>query len=167
VPASCKQGGAENGGHHQLTTDSLQRGPLLDHIWSLDLRRALKTSFDPGWGEGPETTLMATPRPKVVVYVPEKLRETQEGLSWPAETLALMHVDSTTSYECPKCGAAMEPIEIGVEGLPIEQLQLCPGCYLVTWSDRDGLHVRQGVPMKPGVDPRSQPRLLEGEPEEC
>jgi hypothetical protein len=80
----------------------------------------------------------------------------------------LMHADSATgSCECPKCGTEMEPIEAGIEGLPIQQLQLCPGCYLVTWSDRDGLHFRQGVPMKEGVDPRSQSRLLVGEPEEC
>jgi hypothetical protein len=50
---------------------------------------------------------------------------------------------------CPKCGVEMEPIESNVEGLPLQQLQLCPGCYLVIWSDLDGLHVRQGVPMGP------------------
>ncbi len=48
---------------------------------------------------------------------------------------------------CPKCGVEMEPIESHLEGLPLQQLQLCPGCYLVMWSDLDGLHVRQGVPM--------------------
>ena len=68
---------------------------------------------------------------------------------------------------CPKCGAEMEPIEMGMAGPPIQQLQLCPGCYLVTWSDQDGLHFRQGMPVKEGVDPRKQPRLLAGEPEEC
>ena len=82
---------------------------------------------------------------------------------------------------CPKCGVEMEPIDIEVEGLPLEGLQLCPGCYLVTWSDHDGLHVRQGVPMKAGVDPSelslseqgpSEPNLrkpgwLAREPEEC
>jgi hypothetical protein len=46
---------------------------------------------------------------------------------------------------CPKCGVEMEPIEIAVEGLAVEQLRLCPGCYLVTWIDRDEYHVRQGV----------------------
>ena len=58
-------------------------------------------------------------------------------------------------HECPKCGVEMEPIEIGVEGLPLQELQLCPGCYLVTWSDQDGPHVRQGVPMK------AEPQLIE------
>jgi hypothetical protein len=61
----------------------------------------------------------------------------------------------------------MEPIEIGVEGLPLEELQLCPGCYLVTWSDQDGLHVRQGVPMKNGAGHRAKSGWLAGEPEEC
>lgn len=68
---------------------------------------------------------------------------------------------------CPKCGAAMESIEMGVEGLPIQQIQLCPRCYLVTWSDRAGFHFRQGVPMKDGVDPRRQPRSSAGEPQDC
>jgi len=67
---------------------------------------------------------------------------------------------------CPKCGAEMEPIDIEVEGLPLQNLQLCPGCYLVTWSDQEGLHVRQGVPMKKGVNPRSEPSLG-SEPEQC
>jgi hypothetical protein len=68
---------------------------------------------------------------------------------------------------CPKCGAEMEPIDIGVEGLALEELQLCPGCYLVTWTDQDGPHVRQGVPMKSGVQPREDSGWLPGEPEEC
>jgi hypothetical protein len=67
---------------------------------------------------------------------------------------------------CPKCGAEMEPIDIEVEGLPLQSLQLCPGCYLVTWTDQDGPHVRQGVPMKPGMNP-SEAGWLAGEPEEC
>jgi uncharacterized protein with PIN domain len=56
---------------------------------------------------------------------------------------------------CPKCGAAMEPIESSVEGLPLQHLQLCPGCYLVVWRDLDGFQIRQGVPMKsvPAEDP--------------
>jgi uncharacterized protein with PIN domain len=49
---------------------------------------------------------------------------------------------------CPKCGAAMESIESSVEELPLEHLQLCPGCYLVMWRDPDGFQIRQGVPMK-------------------
>ena len=73
---------------------------------------------------------------------------------------------------CPKCGASMEPIEIGVEGLPLEHLQLCPRCYLVTWSDQSGFHSRQGVPMKAGYRAPSEvtdddSMRLGGDPEEC
>jgi len=74
-------------------------------------------------------------------------------------------------HACPKCGVEMEPIDIEVEGLPLQELQLCPACYLVTWFDQDGPHVRQGVPMKPGVNPGeaapSKPSWSAGEPEEC
>jgi hypothetical protein len=70
-------------------------------------------------------------------------------------------------HGCPKCGVEMEPIDIGVEGLKIQQLELCPDCYLVIWSDQDGLHVRQGVSMKPDARPRSAPMWLVGEPEKC
>jgi hypothetical protein len=70
-------------------------------------------------------------------------------------------------HGCPKCGVAMEPIDIGVEGLPLEQLQLCPACYLVTWNDENGLHARQGVPVKKGVSPHREPKLPIGEPDEC
>jgi hypothetical protein len=69
--------------------------------------------------------------------------------------------------DCPKCGAAMEPVEIEVEELPIQQLRLCPECYLVTWNDASGFHSRQGVPMKKGFDPASDPvedDLMEDEP---
>ena len=55
-----------------------------------------------------------------------------------------------TDRECPKCGAATEPIEVAVEGLPLEQLQLCPACYLVTWRDHEGFHIRQGSPVREG-----------------
>lgn len=74
---------------------------------------------------------------------------------------------------CPKCGAEMEPIEMGAAGLSLQKLQLCPGCYLVTWSDQDGPHARQGVPVKPGSElgseqgPSSEPTWPAGEPEEC
>ena len=68
---------------------------------------------------------------------------------------------------CPKCDVEMEPIEIGVEGLPLEHLQLCPLCYLVMWSDQAGLHVRQGVPMNNSADPHSAPPWQAGEPEKC
>jgi hypothetical protein len=72
--------------------------------------------------------------------------------------------------QCPKCGMEMEPIDIEVEGLPLQELQLCPACYLVTWTDQDGPHVRQGVPMKAGTNPElgpSGPGHLPGEPEQC
>ncbi len=59
--------------------------------------------------------------------------------------------------ECPKCGIEMEPIEVAVEDLPIQQLQLCPKCYLVTWRDHEGLHAQQGFPVEKGGAP----------PEEC
>ena len=74
---------------------------------------------------------------------------------------------------CPKCGAEMESIEMGAEGLALQKLQLCPDCYLVTWTDQDGPHVRQGVPVQPGSEPRSEPGYRgeptpsAGEPEEC
>jgi len=84
-------------------------------------------------------------------------------------------------HGCPKCGVEMEPIDIEVEGLPLQALQLCPGCYLVTWTDQDGPHYRQGVPMKAGVNPSEldpseqgasesgarKAGWLAGEPEEC
>ena len=68
---------------------------------------------------------------------------------------------------CPKCGVATEPIEIAVEGLPLEQLRLCPGCYLVTWIDHDQHHVRQGVAMKRGFHFGGEREWLTDEPKEC
>ena len=77
-------------------------------------------------------------------------------------------VDAALGDErCPKCGSEMEPIEVGAEGPEVQQLQLCPACYLVLWRDQDGLHFRQGVPMKQGVDPLHRPSLSAGEPEKC
>jgi uncharacterized protein with PIN domain len=77
--------------------------------------------------------------------------------------------DPTPADErCPKCGSEMEPIDSSVEGLPVQHLQLCPRCYLVMWRDRDGLHVRQGVPMRAGSTSTSMvPGGLVGEPTEC
>jgi len=69
--------------------------------------------------------------------------------------------------KCPKCGAETEPIDVEVEELRVQDLQLCPGCYLVIWRDRDGLHVRQGVPMKEGRDPLAEPPWFDGEPKKC
>lgn len=51
---------------------------------------------------------------------------------------------------CPKCGTETEEIAVGTGGPPIEHVQLCPNCYLVTWSDNNGLHFQQGVPIKKG-----------------
>ena len=68
---------------------------------------------------------------------------------------------------CPKCAIAMEPIEIDVEGLALEQLRLCPGCYLVTWIDHDEYHVRQGVAMRRGFHFGGEREWLAGQPKEC
>ncbi len=68
---------------------------------------------------------------------------------------------------CPKCACEMESIETGVDGPPFHQLQLCPNCYLVAWSDADGIHLRQGVPMKPGGDSLRDPGWFIGEPQKC
>ena len=69
--------------------------------------------------------------------------------------------------QCPKCGAKMEPIESGVEGPVLQHLQLCPSCYLVVWNDPEGIHVRQGIPMKKGVQPSATPKGFADDPEEC
>jgi hypothetical protein len=45
----------------------------------------------------------------------------------------------------------MEPIESSIEELPVQELQLCPLCYLVIWRDAAGFQIRQGVPMKKGA----------------
>jgi uncharacterized protein with PIN domain len=80
----------------------------------------------------------------------------------------MVHVDPVPGNDhCPKCGAEMEPIEVALEELPIQELHLCPSCYLVTWSDGDGPHFRQGVPMSVNAGPRRKTRLLVGAPEEC
>jgi len=68
---------------------------------------------------------------------------------------------------CPKCGVEMESIETGEDGPPLQELQLCPVCYLVTWRDQDGPHVRQGVPVKPGVNPVAEGGWISREPEDC
>ncbi len=68
---------------------------------------------------------------------------------------------------CPKCGVEMEPIESDVEGLTVEHLRLCPACYLVTWSDADGIHMRQGVPVKKDGQPPGDSNWSAGEPEKC
>jgi hypothetical protein len=68
-------------------------------------------------------------------------RTSIDSVPAPADLLA-------ADRECPKCGAETEPIESAVEGLALEQLQLCPACYLVTWRDHEGFHIRQGSPVK-------------------
>jgi hypothetical protein len=79
---------------------------------------------------------------------------------------------SLDDRRCPKCGEETEPIEVGAEGLAVQELQLCPNCYLVTWTDDAGPHVRQGIPVDPAIDPlseadESRSMWLPGEPEEC
>jgi hypothetical protein len=69
--------------------------------------------------------------------------------------------------KCPKCDVEMEPIDIEVEGLPLQNLQLCPDCYLVTWSDQDGLHLRQGLPVKAGDRPPNDQAWMVGDPQKC
>jgi len=43
----------------------------------------------------------------------------------------------------------MEIIESNIEDLTVQQMRLCPECYLVVWSDGDGQHFGQGVPVEP------------------
>lgn len=74
----------------------------------------------------------------------------------------LGHYDSS----CPRCAAEMEPIASGAAEL-LREVRLCPSCYLVTWRDADGLHVRQGVPTKKGADTRSDPAWCALEPKKC
>jgi hypothetical protein len=67
----------------------------------------------------------------------------------------------------------MEAIDSEADGPNFQGLQLCPHCYIVTWSDADGLHLRQGVPMKDGVPVSGNttsdrpPLWMAGEPKEC
>jgi hypothetical protein len=89
------------------------------------------------------------------------------------QTPAHVQIDpQLAEHKCPKCGAEMEPIDANVEGLPLQELELCPGCYLVTWTDQDGPHFRQGVPWKTGEARPGEPNPSDqgwspGEPEEC
>jgi hypothetical protein len=68
--------------------------------------------------------------------------------------------------KCPKCGVEMERIETNAEGPKVEELQLCPKCYLVTWSDQDGLHFRQGFAMN-RTQPSTASPWLSGDPKDC
>jgi uncharacterized protein with PIN domain len=71
-------------------------------------------------------------------------------------------VSNELDCRCPKCGADMEPIDSGEDGPKLEQLQLCPRCYLVMWNDESGINVRQGVPMK-----KDEPAWANGKLTEC
>jgi len=68
---------------------------------------------------------------------------------------------------CPKCGVEMESIEIGVQVLALEQLRLCPGCYLVTWIDHNERHIRQGVAMKKGFHFSGEDEWMTTSSNEC
>jgi len=81
-----------------------------------------------------------------------------------------MHdADALGDRMCPKCAVKMESIETSAEAAPLHQVRLCPSCYLVSWSYRDGFHTRQGVPMSKDRDPglRSNPGWLAGKPDDC
>jgi hypothetical protein len=60
---------------------------------------------------------------------------------------------------CPRCATEMEQIETDVENLPFDDLQLCPTCFLVTWTDQDGSHSQQGIPLPKSL--RSSPKKAE------
>lgn len=51
----------------------------------------------------------------------------------------------TLGLICPRCGATMEEIENGFDELPLEQMRLCPSCYLVAWRDDAGEQFGQGT----------------------
>ena len=53
----------------------------------------------------------------------------------------------------------MEQIETAAENQPFDDLQLCPTCYLVTWSDQHGSHSQQGIPLPESL--RSSPKKAE------
>ena len=60
-------------------------------------------------------------------------------------------MDLTTTFECPRCGTEMELIDSTVRDVVMDDLRLCPQCYLVTWRDQTGVQTRQGVPLKEGA----------------
>ncbi len=74
---------------------------------------------------------------------------------------------SLNASKCPKCGVEMERIDTAADGPQVLELQLCPKCYLVTWSDQDGMHVRQGVAMNGGDQPAAASPLLFADPKKC
>ena len=75
--------------------------------------------------------------------------------------VAALHDDNN----CPKCGATMEIIDVQVETLPLNEVHLCPSCYVVTWLDDTGFQVRQGVPVTKEFSSRATRRTeSRGEP---
>ncbi len=54
---------------------------------------------------------------------------------------------------CPRCCSEMEPIESACEQFAVEELRLCPNCYLVVWGDGTHTETRQGVPVKTSFTP--------------
>ena len=68
---------------------------------------------------------------------------------------------------CPHCGSDMEKIDSGRERV-LHDLQLCPGCYLVTWTDIAGIHMRQGIPAaQDGRPPAAARQWFVGDPKPC
>ncbi len=67
-------------------------------------------------------------------------------------------------WQCPKCGAEMEPIETTVDQFPLQAVRLCPNCYLVSWLDSRlssrnaelGRQFQQGVPVPRRARPRGE-----------
>jgi len=47
----------------------------------------------------------------------------------------------------------MEPIESACDQLSVDELRLCPNCYLVVWDDHAHTETRQGVPVKTSFTP--------------
>ncbi|MEO8051053.1 MAG: hypothetical protein ABI833_11620 [Acidobacteriota bacterium] len=54
----------------------------------------------------------------------------------------------TIDARCPRCTSEMEAIETDIVDVPLDDLRLCPNCYLVTWNDQRGHHTQQGVPVQ-------------------
>ena len=79
-----------------------------------------------------------------------------QPLTVPIDPHNLSPASAEKGEDCPKCGAVMEPIDPAMEGPDVEQLQLCPTCYLVMWKDETGFQVRQGVPVPNGTKPRDE-----------
>jgi hypothetical protein len=68
--------------------------------------------------------------------------------------IALPHEEIPRTTGVQNAALKWSQSRAGAEGQALQQLQLWPACYLVIWSDQDGLHVRQGVPMINGTNSR-------------